>query len=49
MVEEKPDFSAVLEVLAKHEVDFIVVDGVCAVLLGAPVATFDLDIVHSRT
>lgn len=49
MVEEKADFSAVLEILAKHEVDFIVVGGVCAVLLGAPVATFDVDIVHSRT
>ena len=49
MVEEKADFSAVLEVLASHEVDFIVVGGVCAVLLGAPVATFDIDIVHSRT
>ncbi len=49
MVEEKADFSAVLEVLAKHEVDFIVVGGYSAVLLGAPVATFDVDIVHSRT
>ncbi|MDP3275572.1 MAG: hypothetical protein Q8Q09_10285 [Deltaproteobacteria bacterium] len=32
-----------------REVEFIVVGGVCAVLHGAPVATFDLDIVHSRT
>jgi len=29
-------------------VDFVVVGGVCAVLHGAPVATFDLDVVHSR-
>jgi len=34
--------------LATHEVDFIVVGGVCAVLHGAPVTTFDLDVVHDR-
>lgn len=28
--------------------DFIVVGGVCAVLHGAPLTTFDLDVVHSR-
>ena len=49
MVASESDFAAVLEVLSKHGVDFIVVGGVCAVLLGAPVATFDIDIVHSRT
>ena len=49
MEEEVPDFSVILEILVKHEVDFVVVGGVCAVLLGAPVTTFDLDIVHSRT
>jgi hypothetical protein len=43
-----PDFLAILQVLAAHEVEFIVVDGVSAVLQGAPVATFDLDVVHSR-
>ena len=43
------DFAQILRVLAAHEVDFIVVGGVCAVLHGAPIATFDLDIVHSRT
>ena len=37
-----------LRVLHRHHVDFIVVGGVCAVLHGAPVDTFDLDIVHSR-
>jgi hypothetical protein len=30
-------------------VDFIVVGGVAAVLNGAPLTTFDLDVVHSRT
>ena len=49
MAEDEADFSAILGVLARHEVEFIVVVGVCAVLLGASVATFDLDIVHSRT
>ncbi len=35
--------------LKAHGVDFIVVGGVCAALHGAPVATFDLDVVHSRS
>ncbi len=45
---QAPDFRIILEVLLRHEVEFIVVGGVCAVLHGAPVTTFDLDIVHSR-
>jgi hypothetical protein len=47
---EKPsvDYLAILETLRHHGVDFIVVGGVCAVLHGAPLATFDLDVVHSR-
>jgi len=44
-----PDFVTILRVLLEHEVHFIVVGGVCGVLHGAPIATFDLDIVHSRT
>lgn len=44
----KPDFEAILQTLVEHHVDFIVVGGVCAVLHGAPVSTFDLDLVHSR-
>jgi hypothetical protein len=35
-------------VLTRHHVDFIVVGGVSAVLHGAPVTTFDLDVVHAR-
>lgn len=35
--------------LHRHEVDFIIVGGVCAALHGAPVTTFDLDVVHSRS
>ncbi|MGH9447686.1 MAG: hypothetical protein ACRD3O_18445 [Terriglobia bacterium] len=43
------DFLAILRVLAEDCVDFIVVGGISAVLQGAPIATFDLDVVHSRT
>ena len=43
-----PKFRDALEVLSRHGVEFIVVGGVAAVLNGAPISTFDLDIVHSR-
>jgi hypothetical protein len=42
------DFPEILQTVAEHKVDFIVVGGVCAALHGAPVHTFDLDLVHSR-
>ena len=42
------DFESILRTLADYEVDFIVVGGVAAVIDGAPINTFDLDIVHSR-
>ena len=42
------DFAAILETLSANHVDFVVVGGVSAVLNGAPISTFDLDIVHSR-
>jgi hypothetical protein len=41
------DFAAILRVLHDHKVRFIVVGGIGAVLQGAPVTTFDLDIVHA--
>ncbi|MBI4814818.1 MAG: hypothetical protein HY791_01090 [Deltaproteobacteria bacterium] len=41
--------AALLRVLEAHEVEFIVVGGVSAVLNGAPISTIDLDIVHRRT
>lgn len=44
----KPDFFAILRALVEHRVEFIVVGGVCGVLHGAPISTFDLDLVHSR-
>ena len=43
----KPDFSGLLRILVEHGVDFLVVGGVSAVLQGATLNTFDLDIVHS--
>ena len=42
------DYVAILKTLLRHGVDFVIVGGVCAVLHGAPLATFDLDVVHSR-
>jgi predicted nucleotidyltransferase len=47
--EQVPDFLELLKALSEHKVDFIIVGGVCAVLHGAPVSTFDLDLVHSRS
>lgn len=44
----KPDFVEILRTLAHYKVDFIVVGGVAAVMQGAAMATFDLDVVHSR-
>jgi hypothetical protein len=34
--------------LTRHEVDFVVIGGIAAVLHGAPYTTFDLDVVYSR-
>jgi hypothetical protein len=48
MPDPEPDFEALLKALVEAEVEFIVVGGVCAVLHGAPVSTFDLDLVYSR-
>ena len=38
----------ILRKLVDHGVDFVVVGGVAAVVAGAPVNTFDVDVVHSR-
>ncbi|MDI1436168.1 nucleotidyltransferase domain-containing protein [Polyangium sorediatum] len=38
----------ILRTLLHHQVDFVVVGGMAAVLQGAPVHTFDIDIVYSR-
>ncbi len=39
------DFRGILSTLVAHKVDFIVVGGVAAVIQGAPLTTWDLDIV----
>ncbi|HET8948660.1 MAG TPA: hypothetical protein VFQ07_16890 [Candidatus Polarisedimenticolia bacterium] len=44
----KVDFLEILKVLKARGVDYIVVGGVSGVLHGAPITTFDLDVVHSR-
>lgn len=44
-MESAPRYLDILEVLARHHVEHIVVGGVAAILEGAPVSTFDLDIV----
>ena len=44
-----PRFRDALLELIRHDVEFVVVGGVAAVLQGAPIATFDLDVVHRRT
>jgi hypothetical protein len=42
------DFFAVLAAFHKAGVQFLVVGGLAAVLNGAPINTWDLDVVHSR-
>jgi hypothetical protein len=44
-----PRFLDALAVLARHEVELIVVGGVAAVLAGAPISTFDLDVLYRIT
>ena len=48
MAKPTPGFLAILQLLREHEVDFIAVGGICAVLHGAPIATFDLELVRWR-
>lgn len=43
------DYARALEELAAAGAEFIVVEGVSAVLNGAPVYTFDLDVVYKRS
>ncbi len=38
-----------IAILTSHQVDFVVIGGIAAVLHGAPYTTFDLDVVYSRT
>jgi hypothetical protein len=42
-------FLGLLRTLLRHGVDFFVVGGVAAQLEGAPILTFDLDILYDKT
>ena len=44
-----PKFIEILKVFSRHEVEFILVGGLAAVVQGAPIHTFDLDIVFLKT
>ncbi|MCC6811137.1 MAG: hypothetical protein IT381_27150 [Deltaproteobacteria bacterium] len=44
-----PKFIQLIEALHDARVELVIVGGVAAVAHGAPVSTFDLDIVHRRT
>lgn len=44
-----PKFIEILKVFSRHEVKFILVGGLAAAVQGAPIHTFDLDIVFLKT
>jgi hypothetical protein len=46
---EQPDLTTLLERLSASGTDFVLVGGLAAVAQGAPITTFDVDIVHCRT
>jgi hypothetical protein len=46
---ESGRYLPLLRVLVAHDVEFVLVGGLAAVLQGAPIVTGDLDIVHRRT
>ena len=43
------DYLGLLEHLAAFEVEFVLIGGVCAVAQGAPVTTFDLDVLYAMS
>jgi predicted nucleotidyltransferase len=49
VADEAPRFAELVTLLAEHGVEFIIVGGVAAVLQGASLTTFDLDVLHRRT
>src|SRR5438552_2340375 len=42
------DFARVLQILARHDVKFILIGGLAAIVHGSPRLTFDVDMVYSR-
>src|SRR6478609_7088814 len=49
MRRDPPDPAVALRTLCQHGVAFVVVGNVAGVLHGAPLTTFDVDIVHQRS
>lgn len=45
----KPTLLRIAELFARHGVDFIVIGGQAAVLLGSPLATVDIDLCYRRS
>lgn len=43
------DYQMILMTLQRHQVKFVLVGAMSAVLRGSPIVTFDLDIVHERS
>src|SRR5947199_224269 len=48
-MDSAPRFVEILKVLSRHGVELILVGGIAAVLEGAAISTFDMDIVFLRT
>src|SRR5262245_8685580 len=46
---EKPPLAKIARLLQKHQVEFIVIGGAAAVLMGSPLPTFDVDLCYRRT
>lgn len=46
---EKPRLLRIAEQLKRHGVEFMVIGGQAAVLLGSPLPTFDVDLCYRRT
>lgn len=44
-----PSLTTIVETLAAANVEFVLVGGLAAAAQGAPIATFDVDVVHRRT
>ncbi|MHC4871768.1 MAG: hypothetical protein ACYTFY_07975 [Planctomycetota bacterium] len=49
MESNHPDFEEILRILSDNEVKFIIVGGISAVMQGAPITTYDLDILYQKT
>lgn len=48
-MDSAPEFTGILKILSRHQVEYILVGGLAAIVQGAPVFTFDLDIVFLKT